>query len=95
MFNIDRRNNIKLEAGDNAIIDFSLCGCDCLVPGDIVIFNSTEQRVEVRDFVDGVAKIQLVDYYTPSEGTYCIFVEKADGRKQQVFSGKYIREGGC
>ena len=95
MFNIDRRNNITLEAGDNAIIDVSLCGCDCLTAGDVLTFECGEQKVEVRDFIDGVAKVHLVDKFYPFEGTYCIYVEKADGRKAQIFSGKYIRQGGC
>ena len=95
MLNIDRRNNITINAGDNAIIDVCLCGCDQLNEGDLVIFRYPEGEVRVTDFNNGVAKVFIPDNYFASEGTYCMFIEKLDGRKGQIASGKFIRKGGC
>ena len=95
MFNIDRRYNITMEAGDNGILDLSLCGCDQFEEGDYVVFRYPEGEVRVDEFEYGIAKIMIPDSYYAVDGSYCIFVGKKDGRKAQVFSGKFIRKGGC
>ena len=94
MFQLDRRNNITLNTGDNAVIDFSLCG-ETLKDGDRVIFTCGEQETVVTSFVQGVGKILIVEKDVPFEGTYCIQVIMADGRKSITNQGKYVRKGGC
>ena len=103
MLRIDYRDNISLHIRDNAIINFSLCGCpdDALKQGDIVFFHSAgltrepSNEITVDEFTDGIAKIHIPAYEEPYSGRYCIRVRKADGREETVIDGNFIRIGGC
>lgn len=97
MFNIDRRNNITLNAGDTGIINFNLCGCDDkLKDGDIVTFhNGDGQEVTVNTFVNGVARIAIPEKKGAFNGKYCIRVQMKDGRRSTVIEANYERRNDC
>ena len=94
MFRIDRRNNILISVGDNAILDVSLCG-EKFKEGDTVTFQSTEQNHTITEFYNGIAKIGLDKSTIEHDGYYCIRALMKDGRDCLLAEGKYIRKGGC
>ena len=94
MFRIDRRNNILISVGDNAILDVSLCG-EKFKEGDTVIFRSSEQEHTITTFVDGMAKIYLDKRNEEHNGYYCIRAIMKDGRDCLLAEAKYTRKGGC
>ena len=92
MFKIDRRNNILISNGDNAILDVSICG-ETLKEGDTIYFECTEQSHTITTFVDGVAKIHLEKRNEDHNGYYSMRAIMKDGRDCLVAQGKYVRKG--
>ena len=94
MVNIDNKHNITLNTGDNATIEFKLCGEE-LKKGDAVMFKTQEQTVNVTEFTDGIARIKLQSKEETSNSCYYIKVTMSDGREETVINGTYKRLGAC